>query len=93
MSALESQHRLIPAALESVCTACSISRAVQSNLEQLRQVTKDDRSPVTVADYAAQAITTNNPIRMQQAMLQSDFYNDPERAKQLKLVQPTSSIG
>ena len=56
MSTLESQHRLIPAALESVCTACSISRAVQSNLEQLRQVTKDDRSPVTVADYAVQAI-------------------------------------
>ena len=56
MSDLLPQHRLLPAALEAVCTACAISRAVQSNLEELRQVTKDDRSPVTVADYAVQAI-------------------------------------
>ncbi len=56
MSNQESQHRLIPAALEAVCTACAVSRGVQANLDQLRQVTKDDRSPVTVADYAVQAI-------------------------------------
>jgi 3'(2'), 5'-bisphosphate nucleotidase len=56
MNTLETQHRLIPAALEAVCTACAISRAVQANLEKLRQVTKDDKSPVTVADYAVQAI-------------------------------------
>lgn len=53
---LKAQHRLIPAALEAVCTACAVSRAVQANLDELRQVTKDDRSPVTVADYAVQAI-------------------------------------
>jgi 3'(2'), 5'-bisphosphate nucleotidase len=53
---LEAQHRLIPAALEAVCTASAVARAVQANLDQLRQVTKDDRSPVTVADYAVQAI-------------------------------------
>jgi hypothetical protein len=45
------------------------------------------------ANYAAQARTTNNPIRMQQAMLRSDFYADPERAKQLKLVQPATLSG
>jgi hypothetical protein len=45
------------------------------------------------ANYAAQATTTNNPIRMQQAMLRSDFYADPERAKQLKLVQPATLSG
>lgn len=56
MCELSNQHPLIPVALEAVCTACSVSRAVQANLERLRQVTKDDRSPVTVADYAAQAI-------------------------------------
>ena len=56
MSSLETQHRLIPAALEAVCTACAVARGVQANLEQLRQVTKDDLSPVTVADYAVQAI-------------------------------------
>ncbi len=56
MSLLETQHRLIPVALEAVCTACAVSRAVQANLEELRQATKDDQSPVTVADYAVQAI-------------------------------------
>ena len=50
------QHPFIPAALEAVCTVCSVSKAVQANLERLRQITKDDRSPVTVADYAVQAI-------------------------------------
>jgi len=56
MSSFSAQHRLIPAALEAVGTACAVSRAIQVNLDQLRQVTKDDQSPVTVADYAVQAI-------------------------------------
>ncbi|MEE2912427.1 MAG: 3'(2'),5'-bisphosphate nucleotidase [Planctomycetota bacterium] len=56
MAALSSQHRLIPVALEAVSTACAVSRAIQANLQQLKQVTKDDRSPVTVADFAVQAI-------------------------------------
>ena len=56
MSELQTQHRLIPAALEAVSTACAVSRAVQANLAQLCEVTKDDRSPVTVADFAVQAI-------------------------------------
>lgn len=58
MSEQTPQHRLIPVALEAVCTACAISRAVQQNLEQISQATKDDRSPVTVADYAVQAIVS-----------------------------------
>ena len=58
MSEQAPQHRLIPAALEAVCTACAISRAIQQNLEQIKEVTKDDRSPVTVADYAVQAIVS-----------------------------------
>lgn len=56
MNSLSNQHTLIPAALEAVCTVCSVSKVVQANLERLRQITKDDRSPVTVADYAVQAI-------------------------------------
>ena len=56
MSKLQVQHRLIPAALEAVSTACAVSRAVQANLAQLCEVTKDDKSPVTVADFAVQAI-------------------------------------
>jgi 3'(2'), 5'-bisphosphate nucleotidase len=58
MSDLQTQHRLIPAALEAVSTACAVSRAVQANLAQLCEVTKDDRSPVTVADFAVQAIVS-----------------------------------
>lgn len=43
-------------ALRAVAEACSVTRRVQSELDQIRQLTKDDRSPVTVADFAAQAI-------------------------------------
>jgi hypothetical protein len=37
-------------------------------------------------NMARQKTTVNNPIRMQQAVLNSDFYNDPARANALKLV-------
>lgn len=43
-------------ALASVASACAVTRAIQQKLERVRQVTKDDRSPVTVADFAAQAV-------------------------------------
>lgn len=43
-------------ALRAVAEACTVTRLVQSDLDQIRQLTKDDRSPVTVADFAAQAI-------------------------------------
>ncbi|MGR8921394.1 MAG: 3'(2'),5'-bisphosphate nucleotidase [Gammaproteobacteria bacterium] len=47
---------LLPDALAAVADACRITRHVQQSLEAVRQHTKDDRSPVTVADYAAQAL-------------------------------------
>jgi len=43
-------------ALSAVSDACSVTRRVQSELDQIKQLTKDDRSPVTVADFAAQAV-------------------------------------
>lgn len=43
-------------AIDAVSEACRVARAVQGDLEKVRQITKDDRSPVTVADYAVQAI-------------------------------------
>ena len=43
-------------ALNAVAEACLITRKVQERLENIRQHTKDDHSPVTVADYAAQAL-------------------------------------
>lgn len=43
-------------ALEAVSAACRVARDVQADLTHVRQMTKDDRSPVTVADFAVQAI-------------------------------------
>ena len=40
------------------------------------------------ANYAAAMETTNNPIRLQKSILGSKFYDDPGRAKELRLVQP-----
>jgi 3'(2'), 5'-bisphosphate nucleotidase len=44
------------AAIRAVADACAVARSVQKDLERVRQITKDDRSPVTVADFAVQAI-------------------------------------
>lgn len=52
------QHPAIPIALEAVASAMSITRAVQARVEAVAGHLKDDRSPVTVADYAAQAIVS-----------------------------------
>jgi 3'(2'), 5'-bisphosphate nucleotidase len=41
--------------IEAVAAACRVARAVQQDPGRVRQITKDDRSPVTVADYAVQA--------------------------------------
>jgi HAL2 family 3'(2'),5'-bisphosphate nucleotidase len=43
-------------ALKTVAAACEVARTVQRNLDRVREITKDDRSPVTVADFAVQAI-------------------------------------
>jgi 3'(2'), 5'-bisphosphate nucleotidase len=44
------------AAVETVAEACAVARHVQRRLDDLREITKDDRSPVTVADFAVQAL-------------------------------------
>lgn len=49
-------HDIIRAALPAIVDACRVTRAVQLKLDQIAAVTKDDRSPVTVADFAAQAV-------------------------------------
>ena len=43
-------------AIEAVRIACRAARAVQADLDRVRSITKDDRSPVTVADFAVQAL-------------------------------------
>ncbi len=46
----------LEAAVEGVARASAVCRHVQQSLDEVRSITKDDRSPVTVADFAAQAI-------------------------------------
>ena len=52
------QHPALPIALEAVASAMAITRQVQHHVEEVAGHLKDDRSPVTVADYAAQAIVS-----------------------------------
>jgi len=44
------------AARHAVAAASIVCRSVQDALDDVRAMTKDDKSPVTVADYASQAI-------------------------------------
>ncbi len=48
--------KLVDAAREAVVAASIVCREVQDNLDAIRSITKDDKSPVTVADYASQAV-------------------------------------
>ncbi|MCA9295709.1 MAG: 3'(2'),5'-bisphosphate nucleotidase [Phycisphaerales bacterium] len=43
-------------AVDTVAEACVVARHVQRHLDHIREITKDDRSPVTVADFAVQAL-------------------------------------
>lgn len=51
-------------AINTVAEACQIARAVQRNLADVQRMTKDDRSPVTVADFAVQAIVHHGLARI-----------------------------
>lgn len=46
----------LDAALAAVEDACRVCRYVQSRLDALRSMTKDDSSPVTIGDFASQAL-------------------------------------
>jgi len=48
--------RYAAAAREAVIAASIVCQEVQDNLDQVRAMTKDDKSPVTIADLASQAI-------------------------------------
>ncbi|MGI9014886.1 MAG: 3'(2'),5'-bisphosphate nucleotidase [Phycisphaerales bacterium] len=48
------------AAVEAVALAARVTQAVQKNIATLGSVSKDDRSPVTVADFAAQAVVSHH---------------------------------
>lgn len=47
---------MMEAARGAVVSASGVCRQVQAALDEVRSITKDDKSPVTVADFASQAI-------------------------------------
>ncbi len=49
-------HPLLRTAITAVTHACRVARIIQADSRRGWQLTKDDRSPVTVADFAVQAI-------------------------------------
>jgi len=53
---MKDESDLLKAARRAVADACVVCRAVQHDLENVKKVLKDDRSPVTVADFASQAV-------------------------------------
>lgn len=53
---MSSYESTLPTILSIVAAASRVADVVQRDLENLRLLTKDDRSPVTVADFAVQAI-------------------------------------
>jgi len=52
------EQKNLHAAFRAVSEACAVARQVQGQLHAVRQMTKDDRSPVTVADFAVQAMVS-----------------------------------
>ncbi|MBC7834972.1 MAG: inositol monophosphatase family protein [Phycisphaerales bacterium] len=74
---------------EAVAAAVPVCRAVQRDLALIRAITKGDASPVTIADYAAQAIVCNalrdlfteTPLVAEE---HSGFLRDPAHAPHLQ---------
>ncbi len=52
-------NKILDAAIKAVSKACVVTRKVQADLTQIQQLEKNDKSPVTVADFAAQAVVTH----------------------------------
>ena len=50
---------ILQTAIEAVVKACSLSRNVQNIMLDGDSISKQDRSPVTVADYGAQAVVSH----------------------------------
>lgn len=59
MTNAQLSESVMTVARRAVADACAVCRAVQRDIERVRSVTKDDRSPVTVADFASQAVVAH----------------------------------
>ena len=52
-------HNTLNTAIDAARQASLAAKSVQHDLGRVSELTKDDRSPVTVADFAAQAIVAS----------------------------------
>ena len=50
------EAKYMEAARVAVARACRVCRSVQDRLDDVKAICKDDKSPVTVADFASQAV-------------------------------------
>ena len=80
---MSTQAQQLDAASEAVRVASVVCRSVQKRLDEVRAITKDDKSPVTVADFASQAIVARVLTqRLGEITLvaeeDADFLRDPE---------------
>jgi 3'(2'), 5'-bisphosphate nucleotidase len=53
----------LDAAMAAVEDACRVCRHVQRRLDALRSMTKDDASPVTIGDFASQALVARGLVK------------------------------
>lgn len=67
---MSTESKMFTAARFAVAEACHVCRRVQRELAGVQQTLKDDRSPVTVADFASQAVVARalseqlGPVRL-----------------------------
>jgi len=50
---------LLSAAVAAVAAASRVTRIVQADMQRVARIVKDDKSPVTVADFASQAVVAH----------------------------------
>lgn len=80
---------VLSAAEEAVALASLVCRRVQAELDRVRAITKDDKSPVTVADFASQAVVSRTLTRRLGHVVlvgeeSSSFLRDPAHAAHLE---------
>jgi 3'(2'), 5'-bisphosphate nucleotidase len=101
-------HPWLATALATVAGACRVARRVQHDrggLERIRKITKDDRSPVTVADFAVQAAIAMDLLAQDDQSLivgeeKAGALRRPEQAPVLeavleavRMIRETASVG
>jgi len=83
--------KMLETARDAVALASGVCREVQQALDSVRQITKDDKSPVTVADFASQAVVAKVLTdALGETILvgeeDSKFLREPEHAAHLDAV-------